>query len=197
MKIIVGLGNPGTRYRATPHNMGFEVADELSRRLTATFRFWNQERAEVAEARIGDEPLLLAKPATWMNLSGISARELMRNRPVQFDGLLVVSDDVNLEIGRLRVRGQGSAGGHNGLRSVIECLGTENFARLRIGVRPQTAIEDLAEYVLRKSPPKDAERFREMIPLAADAALCWAESGAEAAANKFNGAAPFAGEENR
>lgn len=187
MKIIVGLGNPGRKYRGTPHNLGFEVVDGLARRLGGSFAFKSREQAEVAEAVHGGEALILARPSTYMNLSGQAVRELMRNRPVELGDLLIIDDDVNLPMGRLRIRSGGSHGGHNGLRSVIECLGSEAFARLRIGVQPEGEIGDMARYVLSVPRPQARERLEAMVSIAADAAVSWIERGVEATAGEFNG----------
>ena len=124
-------------------------------------------------------------PFSW--LSGESVRELMRNRPVELSDLLVIDDDVNLDIGRLRIRDRGSHGGHNGLRSVIERLGSPEFARLRTGVRSGAGAEDLARYVLTRPPPEDRGRLEAMVEVAADAAEYWIREGAQAAASRFNG----------
>jgi PTH1 family peptidyl-tRNA hydrolase len=187
MKIIIGLGNPGRRYDRTPHNLGFEVVDCLARRHGGAFRPSRGDQAEIAEIRIGPETLVLARPMTWMNLSGQAARELMRNRPAGLPDLLVVSDDVNLPVGRMRIRATGSAGGHNGLKSIIACLGSDGFARLRLGCRPQREIEDLAGYVLGTPPPGDRKMLDAVVEAAADATEFWVREGTEPTANKFNG----------
>ncbi len=187
MKVIVGLGNPGKAYARTPHNLGFEVVEELSRRHSAEFRFAAKEQADIAECRWGDEAVVLAKPMTFMNLSGQSVREILRNRPAELTDLMVLSDDVNLEIGRIRLRAEGSHGGQNGLRSIIECLGSNGFPRLRVGIRPNHPIDDLSRYVLSIPKPDDAKALREMIGVAADATEVWAREGIKIAANKFNG----------
>lgn len=193
MKIIVGLGNPGPKYDRTPHNLGFQVVSLLGLRASANFRPWMREEAIVAEANIAGISCLLAKPTTFMNLSGRAVAALMRNRPVEIDDLLVVTDDADLPTGRLRIRAQGSGGGHNGLRSIIETLGSDGFARLRVGCNPaEGGAKDrkaggLAAYVLGIPPPEEAKRLSAMVDSAADAAECWAREGVAAAANKFNG----------
>ena len=187
MKIIVGLGNPGKRYRSTPHNIGFEVADCLSKRWRGSFVPGRRVRADSMETTVSGEGVLLVKPTTFMNLSGGAVRELMRNRPVELSDLLVVFDDINLDIGRLRIRRRGTCGGHNGLRSVIECLGSEEFARMRIGVRPEAETGDYADYLLSGVDPTDRARLGTMVEVAADAAECWLREGSDVAANRFNG----------
>lgn len=196
MKIIVGLGNPGPKYDRTPHNLGFQVVSILAHRHGANFRPWLREEAHVAETSIAGAPCLLVKPTTFMNLSGRAVRAIMRNRPVELDGILVVADEADLKTGTLRIRPNGSAGGHNGLRSLIECLGSDGFARLRIGCSPPgwsaaRRRESLASYVLGVPPREEAERLDHMADLAADAAECWAKEGPAQAANKFNGVSPF------
>ncbi|HPK72791.1 MAG TPA: aminoacyl-tRNA hydrolase, partial [Vicinamibacterales bacterium] len=133
MRIVVGLGNPGRRYQGTRHNVGFAVADEVAGRAGAPFE---SGRAETLAARFGrgDAAVLVAKPLTMMNLSGSAVAGLAGFYRVDPASILVVADDVNLPLGRLRIRAAGSAGGHNGLRSIIDCLGTEGFPRLRVGV---------------------------------------------------------------
>ena len=187
MKLIVGLGTPGRKYEGTPHNAGFDVVDELASRTCGAWRASRSDQAELAEVELAGQRLLLAKPVTFMNLSGQSVREIMRNRPITMDELLVVSDDISLDIGRLRIRGEGSHGGHNGLRSLIECLGGDRFARLRIGIRPGREYGDLAGYVLSRPRREEAERLKVMTGVCADAAECWVRDGTGPAGNKFNG----------
>ncbi len=192
MKLIVGLGNPGRRYAATAHNMGFEVVDRLARRWGLALRTNERCEAEIAEGQVASVPAMLVRPQTFMNLSGRAVAALTRQRELGADDLLVITDDVNLPIGRLRIRSGGSAGGHNGLKSIIECLGTDAFARLRIGIHPGAEIDDLVQYVLAKLPPEERRRLDQMLDLAADAAQHWAAQGAAATADRFNGLKPFA-----
>lgn len=191
MKIIVGLGNPGRRYECTPHNLGFQVADELARRWSLAWREVKTARAEVAEGMMAGQPAMLVKPQTFMNLSGESVSVLTRQRELGADDLLVITDDVALPIGRLRVRPRGSHGGHNGLRSLVERLGSEEFARLRVGIQPPWPVEDLAEYVLSKLPPLERKQLEEMILVAADAAEAWVREGSGPVADRFNGQRRF------
>ncbi len=188
MKLLVGLGNPGVRYRSTPHNLGFEVLDRLARRWGGHFEEEPARKAEVLRVSWADERLILAKPTTFMNLSGQAVRELLRNQPMDLAELLIVSDEAQLEIGRLRLRAHGSDGGHNGLRSVIESLGSEEFPRLRIGVKPpEESIGDLRGYLLAKPPPEIRQRLERMAEAGAEAAACWVREGLEAAASRYNG----------
>lgn len=190
MKIIVGLGNPGPRYAGTFHNVGFDAVDELARRLGGAWREAPREKAMLAEAQVGSEKVILSKPTTFMNLSGDSVAETLRNRPAGLLDLLVISDDVALEVGRLRVRAGGSHGGQNGLRSIIQRLGGDQFARLRIGIGPNRPIEDLAQYVLSRPRPEDAAKLAKMVDVAADAVEEFIRFGVNSAANKFNGRSP-------
>lgn len=187
MKIIAGLGNPGRRYQNTPHNVGFNVADLLAERWGVKFSPRRREQAEVVEAARDGEKVLLIKPLTYMNLSGHAIRELIANQPVTPADVLVVLDEANLDIGRLRIREEGTAGGHNGLKSVIECLGTQEVPRLRIGVKPNRPIDAMIDLVLGSLRPDERERVANMIEVAADAAEFWIREGTEATANKFNG----------
>lgn len=189
MKIIAGLGNPGAKYEGTPHNVGFDAVDLLCDRWRGSWRVSGREMAQTAEVTVDGNKVLLVKPMTFMNLSGQALREIMRNRPVELSDLMVISDEAQLDIGRLRMREMGSAGGHNGLRSLIECLGSDAIPRLRIGIRPQSGISgaDMVRYVLSRPRPEDARRLDSMIEVAADAVECWLRQGLAFATNKFNG----------
>jgi PTH1 family peptidyl-tRNA hydrolase len=197
MKMIVGLGNPGRRYEGTAHNLGFEVADILARRWSLSFRESKRAKAEVAEGVIGNRPVVLVKPLTFMNLSGEAVAALTRQAEMAEDDLLVMTDDVSLPIGRLRIRPGGSHGGHNGLRSIVERLGHDRFARLRVGIRPSWEIEDLVQFVLSRLPPLERNQLGEMADLAADAAESWLREGAAVTAEKFNGLRRFVQEPER
>jgi PTH1 family peptidyl-tRNA hydrolase len=192
MKIVIGLGNPGRRYESTAHNLGFDVVDELARRWSLKWHESSREQAWLAEGLIGAQPALLAKPMTFMNLSGQTAATLVRQRELGPDDLLVVTDDVALPIGRLRLRPRGSHGGHNGLRSVIERLGHSDFARLRVGIQPAWEVDDLVEFVLSRLPPLEREQLAEMAGHAADAVECWLREGSAATADRINGIRRFA-----
>lgn len=186
MKLIVGLGNPGPRYRQTRHNVGFMVLDRLAGRLGVSS--WREKfSAEAAEASHAGERLLLLKPQTFMNLSGVSVAKAARNNAEDLTrDLLVIVDDVNLPLGRLRLRGGGSAGGHNGLKSLIEHLATQEFARLRIGVGDREGPEGLADHVLGKFRPDEVPEVERAVDRAADAALSFVEHGLERAMNAYN-----------
>ena len=186
MKVIVGLGNPGPKYRGTRHNIGFAVLDELARRANVEF---DTAPAEAITARWRDRDTLLAKPMTFMNASGEAVGALLRYYKVEQNDLLVIVDEVQLPLARLRARARGSAGGHNGLKSIIAHLGDE-FARLRIGVGRGDARRDLADHVLARFDPDEAAEVERMTTRAADAAEMFITSGIEAVMNGFNGGDP-------
>jgi PTH1 family peptidyl-tRNA hydrolase len=186
MKLIVGLGNPGREYRDTRHNAGFMVVDEIARRHALN---WAMAPAQVPDShvakRFGTEPVLLAKPLTYMNLSGDAAAGLLRYYDVDPVDLLVVVDDIDLPFGRLRARPSGSAGTHNGLRSVVGRLGIE-VPRLRVGVGRGDARRDLADHVLAKFEPAEREQLESVITRAADAAEMFAAEGIVKVMNTYN-----------
>ncbi len=184
MKLIAGLGNPGPKYRGTRHNVGFDVADELARRRGVTFE---SAPADALVARVrGADPVLIVKPLTSMNLSGRPIGELIRYYRAEFDQVLVVLDDVNLPLGQLRARPRGSEGGHNGLRSVVAELGTQEIARLRIGVGRGDPRRDLADHVLAMFDADERAEADEAIGRAADAAELFAAEGIVAVMNRYN-----------
>jgi PTH1 family peptidyl-tRNA hydrolase len=187
VKLIVGLGNPGREYRDTRHNVGFMVADEIARRhgLSLTMAPSQVPDAMVAK-KFGAAPFLIAKPLTFMNLSGDAVAALTRYYDVATADLLVVVDEVALPFGRLRARARGSAGGHNGLKSCIERLGTTEFARLRLGVGRGDARRDLADHVLSKFEADEQSALGEFIARAADAAEMFAAEGIEKVMNTYN-----------
>ena len=186
MKIVAGLGNPGRQYGATPHNLGFDVVDRLAQRWGLAFRPAERQRALTAEGRVAGRPALLAKPVTFMNLSGEAVASLVRQRDWEAEDLLVVVDDVNLPIGRMRLRNDGGHGGHNGLRSIVERLGHDRFARLRVGIRPKWEIEDLTAFVLSRLPALEKTQLADMADEAANAVEMWIEEGTKATAERFN-----------
>ena len=185
MKLIAGLGNPGQKYRGTRHNVGFEVADELARRCGVTFDAAPAE-ALVARAREFGGGTLLVKPLTMMNASGDAVAELGRYYHVEIPDMLVVIDDVNLPLGRLRARAGGSDGGHNGLRSIIERLGTDEVARLRIGVGRGDSRWDLADHVLARFEAGEVAEIEAAIARAADAVETFVADGIDQMMNRFN-----------
>jgi len=186
VKLIVGLGNPGREYRDTRHNAGFMVLDEIATRHNLA---WSMAPAQVPDAfvakRFGPLAVLLAKPLTYMNLSGDAAAGLLRYYDVDPADLLIVVDDIDIPFGRLRARASGSAGTHNGLRSVVDRLGT-GFSRLRVGVGRGDARRDLADHVLAKFEPAEREQLESVITRAADAAEMFAAEGIVKVMNTYN-----------
>jgi PTH1 family peptidyl-tRNA hydrolase len=185
MRLVVGLGNPGARYRRTRHNVGYMVADELAARGRAG-RGREEHEAWVAEAVLGGEPVLLVKPLTFMNRSGAAVERLLGARGGEVSDVIAVLDEVALDLGALRIRERGSHGGHNGLRSLIECLGSDEFTRVRVGIRRGEITPDLADYVLSDFPPEDVLVVQEIVGWAADAVECVIRDGPAAAMNRFN-----------
>ena len=188
MKIVAGLGNPGSKYARTRHNVGFRAVEALSDRLGVKLDR-SKHDALMAETTCGGERVMLLLPQTYMNKSGVSLAKAMRNANTTGADLLVVCDDVNLPLGKLRLRGQGSAGGQNGLRSIIVHIGTDEFARLRIGIGDREGGE-LTDHVLGTFHPDEIPLIDQAIERAADAALAFLERGLEAAMNEHNGWAP-------
>jgi len=182
MKAIVGLGNPGAEYVATRHNVGFEVVDELARRWQVKLKKWRKV-GMLALAK--DHDALLMEPTTFMNLSGEAVLSVGSFYKVDPADWLIVVDDVNLPLGRVRMRKMGSAGGHNGLKSVIQHLGSD-FARLRIGVGRGDPKWDLADHVLARFEPEERRSVEEAIGRAADAVETFVTEGIEPAMNRFN-----------
>jgi PTH1 family peptidyl-tRNA hydrolase len=185
MRLVVGLGNPGERYRRTRHNVGFMVVDALAARWGAG-RGQVEGEAWTARAERGGETLVLAKPLTFMNRSGVAVEALLSSSAQGPDSLVVVLDDVALPLGQIRVRPRGGHGGHNGLRSLLDVLGSDEFARVRVGIQKGDPPGDLADYVLSEFPQDDVLVVQEMVGSAADAVECLLEEGAEAAMNRFN-----------
>ena len=187
MKLIVGLGNPGREYRDTRHNVGFMVVDEIARRHGID---WASGPSQLAETligkRFGAEPMMLAKPLTYMNNSGDAVAGLVRYFDVNHDDLFVVVDEAALPFGRLRARARGSAGGHNGLKSIIERLGTTEFSRLRLGVGRGDGRRDLADHVLARFERGEQADLETLITRAADAAEMFAAEGISKVMNVYN-----------
>jgi len=185
VKLIVGLGNPGPRYRDTYHNVGFDVVDTLARRHAVAF---GSSPADALTARVRglEDEVWLAKPLTFMNLSGRAVADLLRFYKIAPPDLLAVVDDVALPTGRLRIRRRGSAGGHNGLKSIVECLGTDEFPRLRVGVGRGDPRRDLADHVLTRIPAAERVALEAAVERAADAADTFIARGIEAVMNEYN-----------
>lgn len=187
MKLVVGLGNPGRAYAHTRHNAGWAVLDEFARRRGVRFRrSWRRPVQSAKAALEGAGALLLVKPLTYMNRSGDVLPGLMRPAGLAAKDLIVVTDDINLPLGRLRIRAQGGAGGHNGLKSVIARLGTEQFVRVRVGVGEQEDGKSLRDHVLERMDSEERRALAAATARAADAVECLLAHGAERAMNQFN-----------
>jgi PTH1 family peptidyl-tRNA hydrolase len=183
-RIVVGLGNPGARYEKTRHNMGWLVLDRLAERTGSVGRARARDAAASVRGRLGDLELVLVKPTTYMNLSGTAVRKVLAREHVPLEDLLVVLDEMALPFGRLRMRERGSAGGHNGLRSIIGELGTEDFARLRVGIGapPSGAVA----HVLGDFAHAEQRHLDVVLDAAAGAVEAWATAGPGAAADRWN-----------
>jgi PTH1 family peptidyl-tRNA hydrolase len=184
IKMVVGLGNPGTEYAGTRHNLGFMVIDSLAQTLGVKVGR-RKFSARFGEADFADRKLILLKPWQFMNRSGQAVATAVGFYKLSLRDLLVVTDDMSIEPGRIRLRAKGSAGGHNGLADIIAKLGTSQFARCRLGIG-QSGSQDAYDYVLDKAGQDQESLLQEAIDKAKDAVLCWAEFGIEAAMNKFN-----------
>jgi PTH1 family peptidyl-tRNA hydrolase len=183
--LLVGLGNPGDRYVRTRHNIGWRVLDLLAERLKAR-PYETTRYSEVWRAVRGAGAIDLMKPLTFMNLSGEAIADWSQRHPLGEDGMLVITDDVYLPLGMLRLRARGSSGGHKGLDSIAATLGHEDFARLRIGVGAAEDGSELREHVLETFDTEEVRHAQEAIAMAADAADCWIREGIGPAMNRFN-----------
>jgi peptidyl-tRNA hydrolase, PTH1 family len=185
MRLIVGLGNPGPEYQWTPHNLGFLAVDEIANR--AGIRVERPEaKALVGLGKVAGHDVILAKPQTFMNLSGFSVRDLLEKYELEPANLLVVFDERDLPLGMIRIGERGSPGTHNGAKSVTSALGTQEFARLRLGCGPDHPVEDLAAYVLRPMKKALLEVASEMVVTAGDAVEMILTQGIATAMNKYN-----------
>ena len=184
-RLVVGLGNPGPEYALTRHNAGFATVDLLGENLRATY--WKDEcGAKVAVVRMGDGDLVLAKPQTFMNLSGASVKRLVETYGIEISEMIVVHDDIDLAPGRVLCKRDGGHGGHNGLRSLHEKLGTDNYQRVRVGVGRPPGRMDAADWVLQQLKGAALEEYEASIPTAAQAVLHMLEHGVESAMQEYN-----------
>jgi PTH1 family peptidyl-tRNA hydrolase len=183
LKVVVGLGNPGSRYHGTRHNVGFAVVDGLASSPTAG-RFQSRFSASVCELFEDGRKVLLVKPETFMNLSGRCVREVLDFYQLERSALLVVCDDINLPLGKLRARSRGTHGGHNGLRNIQQHLGSTEYARLRIGV--DTPREDAVDHVLGRFRPAERSVIEDALARAIQAVSLWVSQGIEAVMNRYN-----------
>ena len=185
MKLIVGLGNPGRKYEGTRHNIGFEVLNELARRHS-TGQTKVKFHGDVCDAQVGGGNALLLQPQTFMNLSGgsvLAARDFYK---IDHDDILIICDDLNLDLARLRYRPKGSAGGQNGLADILRRLGSQEIPRLRIGVGKAPPEWDIADYVLSKFRTDELDDLKAVIGRAADSVAVWAREGVAECMNRYN-----------
>ncbi len=194
MRLIVGLGNPGPEYAWTPHNLGFLVVDRLAETAGASIER-PEAKSYIGRGQLAGQEVLLAKPQTYMNVSGMAVWELARRFECDPTAdLIVVYDDVALPWGMIRIRERGSAGGHNGLKSIIGALGTDEFTRVRMGVHPAYPVGDLAGYVLHPMRRAELELAAEMVEEAATAVELILAAGVQRAMSRFNKRVPPSGE---
>ena len=189
MRLIVGLGNPGPEYQWTPHNLGFLTVDEIANRNGIRVER-PEAKALVGLGKVAGEEVILAKPQTYMNLSGISVRQLMEKYELEPAEMLVIFDERDLPWSMIRIGKNGSGGTHNGAKSVISVVGTEEVPRLRLGCGPDHPVSDLAAYVLRPMKKSQLEIAAEMVATAGDAVECILTEGIDTAMNKYNRRAP-------
>lgn len=195
MKMIVGLGNPGKPYEHTRHNIGFEVIDLLADKLGISVNI-NRSRGLTGQGMLSGEKVMLVKPLTYMNLSGECVGPLAAYYKLSAEDVIVISDDVNLPLGQLRIRQGGSAGGHNGLKNIIQQLGSDRFIRIRCGCGMKPPEMDLADYVLSHLSAEDRRIMDSEQKAARDAVICCLEKGIGAAMNDFNQRISKNGEEH-
>jgi peptidyl-tRNA hydrolase, PTH1 family len=185
MHIIVGLGNPTDKYQATRHNIGWDAITRISDDYGISLDM-KKHKAICGKGSIAGEKVVLAKPITYMNLSGESVRELMDFYKVTPEEVIVIYDDISLEVGQLRLRTKGSAGGHNGIKSIISHMGTDEFPRIKIGVGDKPKGWDLADYVLGRFAAEEQETVREALKVTSDAVKTILTNGIDAAMNQYN-----------
>lgn len=186
MYLIIGLGNPGTDYAATRHNIGFDMITYLSDRYNIPLRS-RENKAIVGKGMIGGQRVMLAQPQTFMNLSGESVRALLDYYKMDIDELIIIYDDISLPVGQIRVRPKGSAGGHNGIKNIIQHLRTEEFARIKIGVGAKPEGGDLVKHVLGRFSREEDGMIRDVFALAEEALLALLNEGVASAMNQVNG----------
>ena len=186
MKVVFGLGNPGTAYKNTLHNIGFWLVEKLATHFNCN---WKREHSTslTCSFQIENEDILLVKPKTYMNLSGKSASYILNKYQIAKSDFILISDDVNLPIGKIRFRSQGSSGGHNGIKSVIAALGTNEFPRLRIGIGSPDFDQELADFVLGNWTEEEFEKMQKVISMAEEAIIFALQEGIIKSMNKYNG----------
>ncbi|MDZ4835952.1 MAG: aminoacyl-tRNA hydrolase [Candidatus Melainabacteria bacterium] len=187
MKVIVGLGNPGSQYAKTRHNVGFCVMDLLGTELGGDWKESRDFKAHYSKTKFKDDDIVVVKPLTYMNLSGQAVSAVVRWFKVDLKDVLVIHDDVSLPLGRIRVQNGGGAGGQHGIESIIECMGSKDFSRIKVGVGPDPGGALRASFVLSAVRPEQSALWTESLDLAKKAAKTWLKEGAEVTANRFNG----------
>ncbi|MDS1030282.1 aminoacyl-tRNA hydrolase [Bacillota bacterium LX-D] len=186
MKLVVGLGNPGPRYETTRHNIGFITADFLADKLGVDFKAASKHQSLVAEGRWQQEKIIIAKPQTYMNLSGQAVGSLLHWYKLQPQDLIVIYDDLDLAVGRLRIRNSGSSGGQKGMGNIIQILGTEKIQRVRLGIGRPPQGWQTADYVLSGFSDNEWKILQNLLPKAAEAVLTIISDGLEKAMNNYN-----------
>jgi peptidyl-tRNA hydrolase, PTH1 family len=189
MKLIVGLGNPGSEYHMTPHNVGFMAIDRLAGECGKEL-LRREAQALIGFTELAGEQVVLAKPQTYMNLSGLAVARLLQNYELAPRDLLVLVDEINIPLGMMRIRPHGSAGGHNGLKSIIGALEADDFIRVRMGVGPDRQMEDYVSYLLKPFRPAETKLVAEMLDLASEAVRMIISEGVQKAMNRFNRRVP-------
>ena len=189
MKLLVGLGNPGYEYQSTPHNLGFMAIDRLADACGVEVAY-REAQALTVSTELAGVRVVLAKPQTYMNLSGLAVARLLRNYELEPSDLLVLVDEIELPLGMLRIRPRGSAGGHKGLKSILGALEADDFTRLRLGVRPDRQVEDYVSYLLGSFRPGEMASVREMLSQASEAVRVILSEGVQKAMNRFNRRVP-------
>lgn len=186
MKLIIGLGNPGNEYKLTRHNIGFLVLEELVRSNNIKFKTSRRFNALIGEGTIGKKKTFLAMPQTFMNLSGHSVRSILSWLKIEACNMFVIMDDIALPFGEIRIRPEGSSGGHNGLNSIINSISTQEFPRMRLGIMGRRNIKDLSNYVLDKFTKVEQKSLPDILYKASQACECWIEQGIDMAMNRYN-----------
>ncbi len=186
MKLIVGLGNPGKQYRLTRHNIGFMIVEEMARLNSIKLRLNRRFKALTGEGIIGDGNCYLAMPQTLMNLSGNSVRLIVNWLRIDLDKILLIIDDIAFSFGDVRIRRKGSDAGHKGLGSIIDCLGSEEFSRMRVGIMGRKVVKDYSLYVLDRFTTREQKALPGILDRACKVCECWVREGIDAAMNKYN-----------
>ncbi|MCS7089490.1 MAG: aminoacyl-tRNA hydrolase [Verrucomicrobiota bacterium] len=185
--LVAGLGNPGKAYERTRHNVGFLLVEHLAQRWQVGWTLQHAFHAQLAQARRGSIPVLLCQPQTYMNASGQAVAAVARYHRIPIDRMLVIVDDADLPLGQIRMRPAGSSGGHHGLESVIQYMGTGNFPRLRIGIGRQPGAREITQYVLGTFTDTEWELMQRVLDRAANQVECWLDHGLQRAMNLYNG----------